>query len=77
VRQLLVQVAAFAHAKVDLFNQAPPIEDGEARHRRESLAHLTQAIAEAIDDALEASGTLAAELVTRPASMTPPPTDRI
>jgi len=77
VRQLLAQVAAFAHAKVDLFNQAPPTEDGEARHRRESLAHLAQAIAEAIDDALEASGQLVAELVTRPTGMTPPPTDCI
>ena len=40
-------------------------------------SHSTQAIAEAIDDALEAGDQLAAELVTRPAGMTPPPTDRI
>jgi len=77
VRQVLAQVAAFAHAKVNLFNQAPLTEDAEARHRRESLAHLTQAIAEAIDDALEAGNQLAADLVTRPAGMTPPPADRI
>jgi len=67
VRQVLAQVAAFAHAKADLFHQAPPTEDREARHRREILAHLAQAIAEAIEDALEASDQLAAGLVTRSA----------
>jgi flagellar motor switch protein FliG len=77
VRQVLAQVAAFAHAKVDLFSQAPLTEGREARHHREILAHLAQAIAEAIDDALEAGDQLAAELVTRPAGMTPSPEGRI
>ena len=43
----------------------------------EPATDLTQSIAEAIDDALEASGQLAAEMVARPASMTPLATDRI
>lgn len=69
VRQRLAQAAAFAHAKLDLFNQGTPTEDDEARRRRESLAHLIQATAEAIDDALEAGDQRAAELVTRPAGI--------
>jgi hypothetical protein len=67
VRQLLARASALAHARVNLFKQAAPAEDGEARRRREIFAHLIQATAEAIDHALEAGDQLAAELVTRPA----------
>jgi len=77
VRQLLAHAAACAHAKVPVFNQATPAEDSEAHQRREILAYLAQAIAEAVDDALEAADQLTAEPVTRPAGMTPPPADRI
>jgi hypothetical protein len=69
VRQRLAQAAAVAHAKVAFFNQAAPTESDEARHRREIFAHLTQAIAEAIDETLEAADQLAAELATRPAGI--------
>jgi hypothetical protein len=65
VCQRLGKADAFAHATEELFDQVPPIEDEEVRRRRERLAHLIGATAEALDDALEASNQLAAELVTR------------
>lgn len=64
LRQVRSQAAAFAHAKVDLFDQVPPPRTVRPRRRRESLSHLIQVTAEAIDDALEAGAPIAAELAS-------------
>lgn len=57
-----MQGSALSEVACDLFNRGTRPSTVEARRRRESLAHLIQATAEALDDALEASNQLAAKL---------------
>jgi hypothetical protein len=65
VCQLLGKADTFAHATEHLFNEPSPTEDSEARRRREHLAHLVGATAEAVAAALEAADQLAVALATR------------
>jgi hypothetical protein len=66
--QLIYKADALAHATEHLFEGALSAEDDDERRRRERLAHLVGATAEAVRALVEAGDQLAAELAAQPRS---------
>jgi hypothetical protein len=70
--QLIHKADALAHATEHLFEGALSAADDEERRRRERLAHLVGATAEAVRAVVDAGDLLASELVAQPRSGSAP-----